>query len=899
MRRTDLHRDEPPVFSFPLVETAAYKALTEVGIPAKRLSMITAATGYGKTVLLSSLYGRYREFGAHCYWVCLGPSDSTSERVISRLELCVSEGQEGYNPSEDMHKSDEPIDQRLDALAQALTFNDGATVLFIDNLDCCNDDTLSGVFDSLILNTANTVYVVLASTSEPEFSLHRLLLADHVARYGYSELAIDQSGVETIFGDTLCRTLGDSGIERVLQVSEGWPAALRMMEIILRDAAQPLDVLRSFSGSDIELARMLNHQILSSFDQAFREFLYSIAPLQSFNVPLCRYVCGDPEVDNYVQRLISNNLLIIPLDRNRFEYRLHSLFREFLLDEGERHLGEDRRTVILQRASAWFEERGRWSEAIDYAIEAGDWSVAVASLERVAVNFVRDRGDLSKFIGWVDQIQKAGCEPGLETDYWYVWALVFHRRYDYAARQLERLGERLNTEGKGEQDEMWRRLAIIRTTCATYTDDMSEVRELSQTWLDGIQDDDPFDVATVACTLGIERSVAFDFLGARDYFGIAQSSIPQANSDYGQAWVTVLSSLVTVYEGDFAICYDRATSALASIRHSAGDRSGMTSTVAALAALAAIETGRDNEAADYLTLSLPRLQTHGILDTALFAIASAVKLWASPLGENINVARLRDIATSFPPRVSLMLECYIIQRMLRLGRVEEAIDEARRAGIDSKRLEQGYNFALDRFLLSQTLIDLDIAVGRMSGLEERLQQEIELAKSQGRAGHLVELSLQQMTVALRSANPQNAPRFLTRAISQAAKRGYIRPFRDRADLIASLVNDTKPKSWGFALSEEREFFNEICKLLPIVKSSTLEELEHLDGEPGLLESPTPRELELLQLIEAGLTNQQLADRLFVSVATVKWHLYNLYNKLGVSNRSSAIAKARSMKLINS
>jgi len=87
-------------------------------------------------------------------------------------------------------------------------------------------------------------------------------------------------------------------------------------------------------------------------------------------------------------------------------------------------------------------------------------------------------------------------------------------------------------------------------------------------------------------------------------------------------------------------------------------------------------------------------------------------------------------------------------------------------------------------------------------------------------------------------------------------------------------------------------------MLPIANSQLLEQLERLDVETQLLETPTPRELELLSLIEAGLSNQQLADRLSVSVATVKWHLYNLYAKLGVSSRAAALAKGRALNLLS-
>ncbi|WZB64581.1 LuxR C-terminal-related transcriptional regulator [Achromobacter xylosoxidans] len=74
-------------------------------------------------------------------------------------------------------------------------------------------------------------------------------------------------------------------------------------------------------------------------------------------------------------------------------------------------------------------------------------------------------------------------------------------------------------------------------------------------------------------------------------------------------------------------------------------------------------------------------------------------------------------------------------------------------------------------------------------------------------------------------------------------------------------------------------------------------MQELDGAHSLGETPTTRELELLALIEAGLSNQEIADRLTLSVATVKWHLYNLYAKLGVKNRASALARARSLNLL--
>lgn len=895
--KNSIHSHEPPNFGFPVVRTSAYERLTAAKLPPSKVSQIVAPTGYGKTVLLTALYNFAVSQGISTYWVCLSDFDDTSERVLARLEYFMNLDGDAHFRTEDMHKSDEPIEQRLDMVVDFFCQQDGPVMLFIDNLDYCADETLGALFNNLVFRTGSQFFLILASTREPMVNFNRAMLEGLVERYGFEELGLNREGVKELFGKSLCEILGDRGLERAVEVSEGWPAALRLMQIILTKSSEPLAMLDEFSGADADLASMLNDRLISSFDNQFSEFLFTISLVKSFTGPLCQVLCQGQQVDDFLQQLINNNLFIIPLNRRRDEYRLHSLFRGYLTDQAQQCLGEERCREILLVASSWYEERGRWSEAIDYALEAGDNTIAAACLERVAPNFVRDKGDLSKYINWVERVLSSGGEPGLETDYWYVWALVFHRRYDYAEKQLDRLSKKLELGTGNQLTDIRRRVDIIRITCATYTDRHHDARKQGLIWLDDRGDDDPFDVATVACGVGISFAQEFDFLNARKNFGIAHSSIRQSSSDYGMAWVSVLSALVEIHEGDFGNSYEKATEALKRIRKSAGDYSGIVSTLASWAALAAVETGRDAEAAQFLQLSMARLQTHGVVDTVAHALNAAVKLWAGPLGDGVSISKLREIAEGFPQRLSLMLSCFIIQRLLRLGRLDGAIDEAKRIGLgdESVRHEQ---FPLTQFLLDQTQSDLEVLQGRLAQAEPRIARLVEQAREQGRYGHLVELTLLQMTSALRSAHPENGAKYLVRAVTYAAKRRYLRPFRERSDLIASLVNDSKTKSWGFASSEEKTFFSEICKGLPIADSSVLEQIDGLDGELKLLEAPTPRELELLQLIDAGLSNQQLADRLFVSVATVKWHLYNLYSKLNVANRASAIAKARALKLIS-
>ena len=125
----------------------------------------------------------------------------------------------------------------------------------------------------------------------------------------------------------------------------------------------------------------------------------------------------------------------------------------------------------------------------------------------------------------------------------------------------------------------------------------------------------------------------------------------------------------------------------------------------------------------------------------------------------------------------------------------------------------------------------------------------------------------------------------------------VRPFADHAGTLARVVAETRPSAWGYATDDERRFFAERCRGLPVGADGTPGRVAAFQEVPRLLGTPTPRELELLRWIDAGLSNQQLADRADVSLTTVKWHLQNLYGKLGVSSRSAALARARALDLL--
>ena len=899
---------EPPRFSFPLVRTGVLDTLIQDAELVAKLVTLVAPTGYGKTVLAAALFERLRAGGMQGYWIALDDRDRSTDRVLALLETELSRSTAQIHPTQALILGDAPIESRIAALIDVIARMPGPVVIVLDNLGYCTDETLSYLLDRLVFRTPSSLRLVFSSTHAIPMSLARAKLEGRVRELGYADLSLGPADIRELLGPSLCQQLGDEAVDAVARQTEGWPAAVRLAQIILQTAERPTEALAKFSGADEDLSDLLNQQVLAGFDADARQFLLAISPLRSFCAELCLHATGNQRAAEHLAVLLQRNVFVIPLDRTRSWYRLHGLFREYLIEQAQRNLDADTRRAILERAAEWCERQGHWQDAIDYALAAGSSALAIALLERVAPLFVRDRGDLRQYIGWIEQLLAEGQQPGWEAEFWYVWALVFHRRYDYARQRYERLARRIDQAPELDQEPslrhaMQRRAQVIRICLDTYTDRLRDARIQGSAWLADRAADDPFDVATIASAVCISCCSEHQFLQAREVMRQAQSAIGQALSVYGTAWVSLLAAMVPVLEGNYAEVHHDLLASLARARAALGESAGIAGTIALVGAKCAVEMGLDEEARGLLTPGLRWANSHGIVDTAAVGLDAAIKLWSGRADDAISIAQLREIAAGYSPRLGLMLSCMLVSRLLRLGRLQDAQDEAAqiglgRSGSESRgtMLEQ-LETARAREWYVAAEIDLLIATGHLKQAELLIAQETQAAKHDGRIARLVELALCETAIALCSHHPQVAARHLSRAVSYAAKRRIVRPFRDRAELIAGMVNETKPQSWAFALDEERQFFVELCRGLPLGNAARLDALDIVQGQAPLLDTPTARELELLSLIEAGMSNQQLADRLSVSVATVKWHLYNLYTKLGVSSRSAALARARSLNLL--
>jgi LuxR family maltose regulon positive regulatory protein len=124
------------------------------------------------------------------------------------------------------------------------------------------------------------------------------------------------------------------------------------------------------------------------------------------------------------------------------------------------------------------------------------------------------------------------------------------------------------------------------------------------------------------------------------------------------------------------------------------------------------------------------------------------------------------------------------------------------------------------------------------------------------------------------------------AVALAQPEGYIRVFLDEGPLVAKLLYPVRgSQASGRYAGEILDAFGLASRSAP-------------PPDQLLIEPLSGREIEVLKLIEAGLSNQEIAAKLFISIATVKRHISNIYAKLGVTSRTQAVARGKELGFYN-
>jgi LuxR family transcriptional regulator, maltose regulon positive regulatory protein len=355
---------------------------------ARKVTIISAPAGSGKSSLLRSWADRpgrpHRvavvqvqrdQHDAQQFWLAL-------LGAVRRVTAATS----GPEPPVATPDFNAPAiaDRMLSELADA---RDEIT-LVVDDLHELNSPEGLSELTRLLANLPANVHAIVATRHDLRLGLHRLRLDGELAEIRAADLRFTERETRELLHAAGIR-LSDACVALLHQRTEGWAAGLRLAAIALADHLDPDSFVVQFSGSDRTVAEYLIAEMLDRQTAEVQQLLLRTSLLDRVNGSLADLLTGRPGSERILLELEDANAFVVSLDPQRTWFRYHHLFADLLRLELRRTLPEQV-PALHRRAAEWFTQQGQIVDAIRHTQAAGDWPDAARLLSDHAFSMTLD-----------------------------------------------------------------------------------------------------------------------------------------------------------------------------------------------------------------------------------------------------------------------------------------------------------------------------------------------------------------------------------------------------------------------------------------------------------------------------------------------------------------------------
>ena len=914
-----------------LVVRARLNGLLEAGARLPLL-LVSAPPGFGKTTLVAAwLHGHLHE--AACGWLSLDEADNQPVTFWRYLAAAVQHTQPGLGETAQamLASSQSPaLETVATMLINELAALRTPLILVMDDYHIIRSKEIHASLNFLLDHLPNNVHLALLSREDPPLGLARRRARQQIVEVRASDLRFRAEETGSFLQNVMGLTLDPRQVTVLEERTEGWIAGLQMAGLSLQ-GRDPQAFLKSFAGVDRYIADYLVEEVLQRQPRGVREFLLKTSVLEVLSAPLCAALLENAPLDlpgedeslespytamlGYLER---TNLFLVPLDDSREWYRYHHLFAQLLRQRLVQVYGPAEKAALHHRASDWFEAQHDPGRAIRHARQIPDYPRLVELIEAHAGTFFLN-SEILQFLEWVNEVpvELYPAHPMLCMA--AAWASLATNQFKEAAQWLEQiekvLGHTAETVLSGEKLSLAVQAALLEVLLVRLRLDEAALgsertrRELLQ--IRQMIYDLPGGQACLFNTIALLRPVAAFNLGLSCEMA---GDVQAAGKAYGEAaffarqlanshvLLLALAHLANAQaaNGNLQAARQAYQDALAE----SGVQGGANSPFAALAHVGLGHLAYEwndlpgAEASYQAALNLARpWQNWESLVPATQGLSRVQRAWGDPAAALRTLDQLTTPWGWQPaPGLALPLEVYRALLLVQTGSRAEAAAWLRRSAYAS-----GMPACAEPNLVNEMAL---LELARLLMLLERPAEAIDLAArvmrsadASGRQPAAIHARVLLAKTEAAQGNLEQATGTLEEALRLAQAEGYLRVFLDEGETIRRLLGALRVK-----LGPAGPLAGTVRRILaafePVAEGvEATQATAPQMGERAWVDPLSERENEILRLVAQGLTNQAIADRLVISLTTVKTHVGNIFLKLGVNNRTQAIARAETLGLL--
>ncbi|MCB9162287.1 MAG: AAA family ATPase [Caldilineaceae bacterium] len=897
-----------------ILRTRLHSRLTQ-GL-SRKLTLISAPAGFGKTTLLAGWFAELHGSAAsnagtpRVAWVSLDARDRLPARfltyVVAALQTVDPDPADpslGRGLLAQLQAPQPPsMEAVLTSLLNQIALLGDEIILVLDDFHLAGCDPIDAGLAFLLEHLPPQMHLILTTREDPP-----LPLARYRARGQLTEIRADDLRFTPAEAADFLRQMGlhleEAEIAALEQRTEGWIAGLQLAALSLQGRTDVGKFLQAFTGSHRFVLDYLIDEVLEHQPEEVRDFLLQTSILERLSGPLCDAVCSRHDGQTLLAALERDNLFVVPLDDERRWYRYHHLFAEVL----QVHLlaeQPDRVPDLHQRASAWYEQNEQPANAIHHAFAARDF-VRAARLIELAWPAIFNGFAPATWLDWVRELPDALVRTRPVLSVGYAWTLLdcgelqdVDAHLDDAARWLDTSptassGEAMVVVNHAEFQSLPSTIVMGRAYLARARGDEAATVKFARQALDLLPPEEHYWRGIAAMFLGLAHQSAGELDAAYQYFAGSVASLHKAGHVHFQLVGTVALADILVAQGrlhEAVRTYTRALHFAAAQGTRA--RQAETGLHVGLGELH-LEQGDLAQVEDHLQRA-EELADHvwsPATEARLCVVQARLMAAQGDIDAALELLNRADQASAQPAQGDLRpLAAWRTRLLLRQGNLPGALAWVRTRGLKADDA-CSYRTEFEHITLARVRM-AEYAGGRApQALHEALDllaRLLDAAEAGGRDGSVIEILVLQARAHQEGDDIPAAVPALMRALALAEPQGYVHIFaaegRPMQTLLAECLAGGADASY-------------VTRLLAAITPTPDGELAAPAANQLLVEPLSARELDVLHLLDAGYSNQAIADELVIAVSTVKKHVNNIFGKLGVTSRTQAVSHARKLALL--
>ncbi|NIE74035.1 AAA family ATPase [Pantoea sp. Ap-967] len=857
-----------------------------------RLLLVNAPAGFGKSSLAMEFCEALPEHW-RSLWLGLSQRDADPGRFLERLleglqQYCPALGGQamGLLKMRQRHQPfafEEWLDGLLDELALYL-HTDSPLLLVLDDYHLAQGAVLDRCLQFFLNHLPPGLVLLVTSRQRPDWHLARLRLQRQLVELGEQDLRLTAEESLAVIGRQPTGLRGQA-LDNLIQRSDGWVAGLRFWQLAASECGDQHALPQALHGGEGLIRDYLLEEVIDILPADVQAFLYDTACQERFCAALCDALRERHDSAAILSFLQAHQVFLVPLDEHGLWYRYHHLFSDLLRS---RQASEPPARLHL-RACRWFQAQGLLDEAVEQALRAGHLDVAADLVQSLSEEQLLAEQNVGMLLRWKMDLPDSLLISTPRLIVLYSWALGLACQLDAAEELASYLSRFLPAPSATAQKSMLAQWLALSGVIARGRGDRERTLAYCTEALQSLPGKRYGQRLVCLSTLSNLAIADADFWRARGWnreaLELAQrvgNPLFEALAHYDRARVLhargeVLRALeevrqglqrlqglsgqrlyavrarLTLYEGYLLVARMQPAHGRARLRAGLGEARACRdiSVLIGHCVIASLDGREGHYAEAFAELAEAERLMHIWDVPAIFYLAMITlvkcELWLAQ-GRT-------DLAESW---------------LLRLGQTYGGEQPA--AAPEFHPLLP-LHIALQQALLEQVQGRGEQAVARLRGLVEQ---------GQASGGMMLTLNAlcQWLAQALAEGDETQAARLLPQAL-EAARGGVLQPFQRLIERHPVWLREQLLAHPACAVQVEL-----LARLPePAVPSS------------GSGEALSARELSVLELIAQGCSNQQISERLFISLHTVKTHASHINSKLGVERRTQAVARAKSLGLL--